>query len=170
MFKTGVVASYNPQKGYGFLRLEETGEEIFFHINDGRSPKVKGGQIELSSRGKQLMTPIQGEVIVFQRTMDPRGPRAIRWTYRTLYEHTLRTIRSGPLMYRAREVVILPGADVASAPRTTWEGVNLRSPLLGTIWPMRESPSFTQGNCWVDRWFEVYKGGMWLKCDSDPRL
>ena len=41
--KTGVVKFFNETKGYGFIKVDETGEEVFVHISGLKDEINKDG-------------------------------------------------------------------------------------------------------------------------------
>ncbi len=59
--RTGVVVRFVPERGYGFLKPDDGGVDLFAHIAD-----VK--------RGRPL---IAGESVEFTSVITPRGPRAV---------------------------------------------------------------------------------------------
>jgi CspA family cold shock protein len=57
--KTGLVKFFNETKGFGFIKMDETGEEIFVHVS-GLSEKIK-----------------QDDKVSFDVTEGKKGPNAI---------------------------------------------------------------------------------------------
>ncbi len=55
--KTGVVKWFNPEKGYGFITLDE-GEDIFVHIS---AVKEKGAEKDLEEGQNVLLNVVEGE-------------------------------------------------------------------------------------------------------------
>jgi len=59
----GTVVRKIPEKGFGFIRHEETGLEYFFHM---------------SACGQQLFDELQqGDLVEFAATRTDKGPRAV---------------------------------------------------------------------------------------------
>lgn len=53
--RTGVVAFFNSEKGFGFINDKQTGERIFVHINNLSEPIVESNkvsfEVEMGARG-----------------------------------------------------------------------------------------------------------------------
>jgi len=43
--RTGIVASFNQEKGYGFITDSERGERVFVHANDAAQPLREGNKV-----------------------------------------------------------------------------------------------------------------------------
>ncbi|SHG92041.1 cold-shock protein [Tepidibacter thalassicus] len=54
--KTGVVKWFNPEKGYGFITLDE-GEDVFVHIS---AVKEKGSKKDLEEGQDVLLNVVKG--------------------------------------------------------------------------------------------------------------
>ena len=65
----GIVKWFDPEKNYGFIIIDGSRNEVFFHIND-RNPKSKSERI-----------PGQGDHLVFDVKKDKRGPKAKNWLF-----------------------------------------------------------------------------------------
>jgi CspA family cold shock protein len=59
IMKTGLVKFFNETKGFGFIKMDDTGEEIFVHVS-GLSEKIK-----------------QDDKVSFDVTEGKKGPNAI---------------------------------------------------------------------------------------------
>lgn len=55
--KTGVVKWFNPEKGYGFITVDE-GDDVFVHIS---AVKEKGSEKDLEEGQSVLLNVVQGE-------------------------------------------------------------------------------------------------------------
>lgn len=66
-------------KRFGFLLLE-SGEEVFFHLNDGQKVTVGVGEPCLEY-GKIFRTPRVGDDILFKRVQGRQGPKACPWVF-----------------------------------------------------------------------------------------
>jgi cold shock CspA family protein len=86
---------FNHGRGFGFIKVlddqrEETGEELFFHISNGRfvefrnrEPKFAGKTIIVDGVSTKLPLPETGDEVVFIRTpSDKGGNKASPWTYK----------------------------------------------------------------------------------------
>lgn len=98
--ETGTVKWFNASEGkrFGFIQLE-SGEEIFFHFNDGQYIEVtfddiNGARTKFTGKGtrvaegktRRLRDPKQDEVIVFERTQGPKGDKASPWGYNATWQ------------------------------------------------------------------------------------
>lgn len=61
---TGVIKNLNAEKGYGFIRPEGPGKDLFFHHRD-----FDGGRREFDRLA-------EGDRVEFSETESERGPRA----------------------------------------------------------------------------------------------
>ena len=56
---TGVVKFFNETKGYGFIKVDETGEEIFVHISGLKDEITKDDQVTFEiERGKKGLNAV----------------------------------------------------------------------------------------------------------------
>ena len=63
----GIVKSFNNKKGWGFgTVITEGGEEIFFHINNGKNTVLGDNGIRFCG-GKLRREPKRGDPVVFER-------------------------------------------------------------------------------------------------------
>lgn len=57
--KTGVVKFFNETKGYGFIKVDETGEEVFVHISGLKDEITKDDQVTFEiERGKKGLNAV----------------------------------------------------------------------------------------------------------------
>lgn len=92
----GIVKFFDDRNGkkYGFILVldanrNKTGEEIFFHYNDGEfcshdgSEVIFGGHTQtVDNRSYPLATPYEDAEIVFERTVGKENkPKACPWAY-----------------------------------------------------------------------------------------
>ena len=57
--KTGVVKFFNETKGYGFIKVDETGEEVFVHISGLKDEINKDDKVSFEiERGKKGLNAI----------------------------------------------------------------------------------------------------------------
>lgn len=88
-FQIGIVVWYNCEKRYGFAR-DSWGQQIFFHLNDGRHCYVNDRKLVLFSRSRadygeycQVPEPVAEDVIIFKRAKGSKGrDKASPWTFR----------------------------------------------------------------------------------------
>lgn len=72
-------------KRFGFIRLE-SGEEIFFHANDGRKTEAKGIEVKFIDEPISGL-PKVGNELVFERTVGGDGrPKASPWCWAGVYD------------------------------------------------------------------------------------
>ncbi len=57
--KTGVVKFFNETKGYGFIKVDETGEEVFVHISGLKDEINKDDKVTFEiERGKKGLNAV----------------------------------------------------------------------------------------------------------------
>ena len=57
--KTGVVKFFNETKGYGFIKVDETGEEVFVHISGLKDEINKDDKVTfVIERGKKGLNAV----------------------------------------------------------------------------------------------------------------
>jgi CspA family cold shock protein len=57
--KTGVVKFFNETKGFGFIKVDETGEDIFVHSSGLKSPIRENDKVEFEiQQGKKGLNAI----------------------------------------------------------------------------------------------------------------
>lgn len=89
MVEHGLVKVFFTEAGkkFGFIRVTDTegrptGEEIFFHYNDGRpmlnDHHFQGGNLSALPR---LAEPKRGDKLIFERKTTKRGHRASPWGF-----------------------------------------------------------------------------------------
>ena len=90
--ETGIVKFFDSRdnKRFGFIKLE-SGEEIFFHFNDGRvaTSEVDGWIHWLRPDEvyrSYLEYPKIGDRLMFERTQGKKGPKASPWTTEKYYK------------------------------------------------------------------------------------
>ncbi|MCJ7793288.1 MAG: cold shock domain-containing protein [Candidatus Marinimicrobia bacterium] len=172
MLETGVVKFFDGRdnKRYGFLRLD-SGEEIFFHFNDGMS--IKAGKCAPEwcdpPKGKRLWDPQANDLLVFERSEGNRGPKASPWTHWRLYDRVLKEIANRPI-YRVIEQTSTTGSEPGES-RQLWYGTDLEDPNLTKVWhPVHDRSFFAHDDGFeIRKWFEVNVQGEWLRTE-DPRI
>lgn len=200
----GVVKFFDDRDGkkFGFLEVldedgQKTGEEIFFHFNDGQFVDIVGGdEIEFVGRvfpenGLHMWHPKPGDKIAFDTTPGKDGrDKACPWTYAEGYDNRVRKLTEP--YYRVTKVTKLGYGGPGDTSEVIWEGQG--SDELSGEYPIRvfsdrlddplaRSVNFAAGS--TTRYlFEVYVDddiadgpyegegvlipGHWVKCD-DPR-
>lgn len=89
----GIVVFYNARESYGFLRVldesgRSTGEDIFFHLNQGRWVEIVGDDIEFIGayfNKMEIYAPRVNDRLAFKRAQGGHGTVAQPWTYATAY-------------------------------------------------------------------------------------
>ncbi len=173
MIETGVVKVFfgTGDRRYGFLTVDESGEDIFFHFNDGRNMKAGRDRPEWCDppRGKGLWDPKPGNEVVFRRARGTKGSKASPWTYKSLYKRALREIASRP-RYRVVTENRAVGVEEWSDSSVAWEGTDLEDPKLTRLWdPQHDRENFSCGDFHSRKWFEISIDGEWSYC-RDPRI
>ena len=172
--ETGSVKFFDSRdnKRFGFLRLE-SGEEIFFHFNDGEN--IEAGENEpLFCGGKMKREPKKGDRLVFNRNFGHKGPVAAPWGFTEDYERAKKEVSSrlAPITYRVLEQYTTPGSDKKGEPKVLWEGSDIRALCKKYPRPsdhrMDALQNFSCGD--FDKWirFECMTENGWESC-HDPR-
>lgn len=189
MPETGTVKWFNAQEGkrFGFLTLA-SGEEIFFHFNDGQFIEPGGNQPEFSGnptrvidgKTRRLADPKPEDKLVFRRSMGSKGDKAAPWGFISQWERAETIIARRPI-YRVLKTMNSVGRD-PGAPEVLWKGSDVSEALRKFPLPTgRQSPSADpllpyysdSDNIFeVRHWWEK-KGqndsdDAWERCD-DPR-
>lgn len=168
-------------KRFGFIRLE-SGEEIFFHYNDGEfieagnnSPKFSGKTtIVLNRKVRHLPDPRKGDILVFERDDGRKGPKASPWGYYSYWLEVGEKIANRPL-YRVIRITTNDFKDGEKSERVIWQGEDLDA--LSREYPPSEifEADFLKHHEIEDGWvrfdfrFERQKeDGAWEVC-KDPR-
>lgn len=199
----GVVKFFDDRDGkkFGFLEIldedgQKTGEEIFFHYNDGQFVDIVGGdEIQFVGRvfenGVHMWHPKIGDKIAFDVSTGKDGrDKACPWTYAEGYDNRVRKLTEP--YYRVTKVTKLGYGGPGDSSNVIWEGQG--SDELSKEYPIRvldgklddplsRSTNFTAGST-THYVFEVYVdddivdglygGGVvvpggWVECE-DPRF
>lgn len=92
--ETGIVKFFDGRdnKRFGFIVLE-SGEEIFFHYNDGMIAAAGESCLVWYTPNRNSRTaldyPKSGERLYFQRAKGSKGPKASPWTSEKYYKEAL---------------------------------------------------------------------------------
>lgn len=190
MPETGTVKLFNAQEGkrFGFLTLA-SGEELFFHFNDGQFIEAGGsspsfsGKATIMRNGKnfRLRDPQIDDKLVFQRSRGRDGRhRACPWGFYSHWETAEERLAKRPI-YRVLKTMSSTGRDPGE-PEILWEGSDVSEAIRRFPLPTgRQSPSADpllsyysdSDNIFeVRHWWEK-KGqndpeDAWERCD-DPR-
>jgi hypothetical protein len=192
----GEVRSFNAGKLFGFVEVldeegQKTGEQLFFHFNNGAFVDTFGDDIQfvgrtitVNGRTSPMWYPSVGEKLAFDRGTDNRGREcAERWTYAEAYQNRVRKLTEP--FYR---VIWVLGIDGDEFEYLFWEGQGhmtaqypvrvldgrLNDPLASSINPETGSTNRYYFQVWVpEDTAEDQRGitqipGYWERCD-DPR-
>jgi cold shock CspA family protein len=181
--ETGKVKFFHTEKRFGFI-ISPSGEEIFFHFNDGEfvipggsSPRFSGNaKLMIEGRLRALKDPERDDEVVFDRTQGSKGTKACPWGYQTHFDRAV-SIITNRRAYRVWETMNSLGAQPGE-PELLWEGTDLEELLAKYPVPKsNQSPSAdpllpywadNDGIFEIRRWFEVQTKNGWQRC-SDPR-
>jgi CspA family cold shock protein len=62
--KTGVVKFFNDAKGFGFIKVDETGEELFVHSSSLKSPIRENDKVQFDiQQGKKGLNAINVSIV-----------------------------------------------------------------------------------------------------------
>lgn len=158
--------------GYGFVRTD-SGEEIFFHITEGRDLEEGDEEPEFSER--RVRNPQEGEHLVFQVSQGfskgRQRPKACPWGYAEDYDRIKRQIAERP-NYRVMQQYQIPGSKPME-PTVLWQGTNIKD--LCRKYPRPEDfrmddlfSGFSCGDFDKFVWFERSTEKGWHRCE-DPR-
>lgn len=200
----GIVKFFDDRDGkkFGFLEVlnedgQKTGEEIFFHFNDGQFVDIVGGdEIMFVGRvfpenGLHMWHPKPGDRIAFDVSVGKNNrDKACPWTYAEGYDNRVRKLTEP--YYRVTKVTKLGYGGPSDSSDVIWEGQGFDE--LSKEYPIRvldgklddplaPSTNFAAGS--TTRYiFEVYVDddiaddpygsgvvipGGWVECE-DPRF
>ncbi len=86
--ETSIVKFFDSRdnKRFGFLKLE-SGDEIFFHLSDGRMVTLGVGEPCMDYyNGSLSRVPRVGDAILFNRDQGRKGPKACPWVFKDEFE------------------------------------------------------------------------------------
>lgn len=131
----GKVKTFNETQGkrFGFLKVcdkfgvNETGEEIFFHFNDGQFVEIVGDDIQFIGRifrypdgtTRELRYPSINDLLAFERGLGKNDQqKAVPWTLAEAYTARVRTLLKPH--YRLVEM-----SDESDDLKCIWEGYGI---------------------------------------------
>jgi len=71
----GRVKFFLADKGFGYIIIDGSKKEIFFHCSHGRQIELSGNEPKFSSTRPEK-EPKKGDVVIFERASSSRGPKA----------------------------------------------------------------------------------------------
>lgn len=152
------------EKRFGFLLLP-SGEEVFFHFNDG-GPVEAGPTQPLFRTQLRPREPRKGDTLVFLRSSNRKGPKAAPWGFVDEYEQAEKEIDARPVYRLMKQEGGYRGKGKTVV---VWEGhwlAELRekhsSVRLGLHWKEGTSQ-------WAKHWFEARTADGWERHLEDLR-
>lgn len=139
----GIVKWFDIRDGkrFGFIKVDDSDEEIFFHYNNGRflradpsSRKVvfaDSPNVTHKNRVYSLHEPKQEEKVVFERGYNSQGPCAKLWCYANSYDKALEEIKNLPEPTKYRIFKSMGSIGEAGGPKdhkdaeVIWEGTDI---------------------------------------------
>lgn len=163
-FERGQVKFFDNRitKHFGFIELP-TGEEIFFHHNDGAAVKI-GPDGPVLCREMLVREPRKSDILLFERAKNRKGSKAFPWLFADDWDRAEKEIAVRPT-YR---FVCEQGRFRGSHKSFLWEGKYL--PDLIARFGSLELSFQQRGDVWTRHWFEIKQIAGWVKIDFDPRL
>lgn len=165
-FERGVIKFFDSrkEKRFGFILLP-SGDEIFFHFNEGRAVKV--GLETPSLMAAPAREPAKGDILLFERSKNRKGDKAAPWCFasdwkRAEQEIARRTVYR--LMKQTGEF------RITRDPQVAWQGTDTAD-LRAKFSAIRLKIEYKGGiSGWVKYWFEKKTPGGWERMDDcDPR-
>jgi hypothetical protein len=128
--KTGHVIHFNSIKFYGFLREQETGQRVFFHVNDYGKYVCDGGDTPAFVGLGVYEEPPKGLLMTFEVVQTPRGPAARMVGLEDNYRKALADIANRPTYRFVRRTGDHPRQRLFTGNEfkytTMWYGEDLR--------------------------------------------
>jgi hypothetical protein len=173
----GTVIHYNPDRRFGFLKLDE-GSQLFFHLHSGAIIAAGGSDPEFGALAirsqRQTREPKIGDRLAFRRgrSNDDR-PKAEPWGYASEWEVARETIARRPV-YRVFDQWGDPREGTWKEPELLWQGTNLddafsrwRQPSLkDTGGPTYEHDMIFQHRSWWEKKRQDEPDDAWKECNN----
>ena len=169
-FERGIVKFFDSraEKRFGFILLP-SGEEVFFHFNDGAPVEVgvDGPTINTRLRNRE---PNKGDALLFERSKNRKGAKAAPWCFAEDWELAEQEIATRQVFRLVRQS---GGFRLHRNPVVVWEGHNLEvlRQMFGRIQlGLRHLPGTDE---WEEYWFEEKvaeaetEEGEWRELDND---
>lgn len=162
--QTGKVRVFfnEPTKLYGFIK--DGAKDIFFHLHRGGTFICDGGEDPVYAKAtEELPHPQVGDVLVYEVSDSPKGPRAAAWAYLSSLEEADKLVENRPKFRIYRRVGFLNNNPTY---KILWEGCNLtdlreRYPVSNPIYAIHNEP---QSSLTI----QTFEDGEWIDC-KDPR-
>ncbi len=97
---SGVVKHYNAEKRFGFIRLDVARpdqKDVFFHRNNGQDVHEQElGTLDFAWRNRLHQDPEKGDRVCLYVEERDKGPAAVSWTYKAVWDERQRVIDARP--------------------------------------------------------------------------
>lgn len=172
----GTVVRMFPEMGrlYGFMQVGGEKDDVFFHLNDGKSVSLINGRLYLQGYAPRI--PKVGDVLQFARKHDwYRGGRLTTdlWAFADDYQ-AVKSLVSAAHLYRVTRYWTYRDGSRSKRVTVLWEGWNIQDTYLSNVFPHRSPLVVEQATLagTIQRQhtgFEVLENGVWTCLEADPR-
>ncbi len=84
IMKVGTIKTFR-DRGFGYITINDSGKDIFYHFNDGR--KIKAGKVAPEFCDEKLQNnPKAGDRVILVCGYGHKGPKADPWGFFSDYE------------------------------------------------------------------------------------
>ncbi len=175
----GTVLWYDPrpEKRFGKIQMDQTGLEVFFHLNQQRPFEAGKKFPEFGLPSTATRTPKQGDRLAFAIVNGPKGPKADPWGFESDYKATEQAIahRPAPSRYRVWQRTWTCGESPNDVePVLIWGGSDggTLEQLCAKFPRTRQYDDLRPFSCSdfnTNSWIEEKVGDTWVSVSRDPR-
>lgn len=150
------------ERMYGFVVLPSK-EEIFFHFSDMAAVGV-GLQEPRFLNVKPARKPVKGDVLLFERSKNAKGFKAMPWCFAADWAHAEKEIAARTVYRLIKQTGEF---RITRDPQVLWEGTDPAA-TLEKFGPIKPKLTYKGGiSGWQKYWFEQKMSEGWQRVDDD---
>ncbi|MSR78844.1 MAG: hypothetical protein EXS59_01735 [Candidatus Taylorbacteria bacterium] len=154
------------ERMYGFVVLSSK-EEVFFHFSDMAAVGI-GLEEPKFLASKPARKPAKGDVLLFERSKNAKGFKAMPWCFAADWAHAEKEIAARTVYRLIKQTSEFP---IARDPQVEWEGTNTEE-LRTRFGGVKLGYAYKGGTGGTEKfWFEKKVSEEWVRLehDDDPR-